>query len=84
MVPIVQGAFFLVMGVGLVAIALRSLATGWLPCGANGFKAGFVARREERPVLFWTMFLLYAVGGAAAAMHAISLLAGAAFAPSAQ
>ena len=32
-----QGLFFLVMGVGIVLVALQGLSRGWLPNGPNGF-----------------------------------------------
>lgn len=43
-----QGLFLLLVGAGLVGVAYRGLATGWLPCGPNIFKGRFPGGDRER------------------------------------
>ncbi|HJU82736.1 MAG TPA: hypothetical protein VJ600_00855 [Holophagaceae bacterium] len=64
-----QGLFFTLMGVLLVLLDLRSLRTAWLP--AHG-----TVRREERPALYWALFILYAGGGLWLAGYGLALLGG--------
>jgi hypothetical protein len=72
----IQGIFFLVMGAGLVLVALQGIARGWLPNGPKGFKRGEGVSREEQPVGFWLFFLLYSAGGCSVAIYALRLLFG--------
>ena len=71
-----QGLFFLVMGVGIVLVALQGLSRGWLPNGPNGFKRGAGVSRERQPAGFWFFFVLYFGGGAALSVYALRLLFG--------
>src|SRR5690554_2467408 len=71
-----QGLFFLVMGIGLLAVTYRSLAEGWLPCGSNGLRGQLRFYRDERPFGYWLMFALYTAGGLWAAWYGVGMLAG--------
>ncbi|MGH8514462.1 MAG: hypothetical protein ACREV8_11095 [Gammaproteobacteria bacterium] len=71
-----QGAMFLLLGVGLLLTNYRSLTTGWLPCGPNGFKGRLEFKRSEQPIGFWLMFALYGAGGAWLLVFGLRLLAG--------
>ena len=71
-----QGLFFLVMGMGLVLVALQGMKRGWLPNGPNGFKQGEGVRKKEQPIAFWFFFLLYFGVGAVLALYALRLLTG--------
>jgi hypothetical protein len=73
---ILQSAILLFFGVGLVLVNYRSLTTGWLPCGPNGFKGRLEFKRSEQPVGFWLMFALYGAGGAWLVVFGLRLLAG--------
>ncbi len=73
---IFQGAMFLFFGVGLLLMIYRSLTTGWLPCGPNGFKGRQELKRHEQPIGFWLMFALYGAAGVTLLVFAIRLLAG--------
>lgn len=68
----------LVLGLGLVAVALQGVARGWLPNGRNGFKLGQGVNRESQPLGFWIMFILmfilYCGGGAYVMWFALRLL----------
>lgn len=61
----------LVMGIGLVLVALQGAARGWLPNGPKGLQQGEGVSREEQPALFWLFFALYAGGGLAVAVYAL-------------
>ncbi len=73
---LVQGGLLLVLGVGVLAIALRSLATGWLPCGPRGLDGRVEFRRDDQPGLYWLMFAVYAAGGLAVAIYSLGVLLG--------
>jgi hypothetical protein len=72
----VQASFFLVLGVGLVLIALQGASRGWLPNGPNGFRRGEGVHRRESPLMFWFFFALYGGGGLALTVLAIQLFLG--------
>ena len=72
----IKGGFFLVMGTGLVFVALQGLRRGWLPNGPKGLERGEGVRRDDNPAGFWVMFALYSGGGGALAVYALRLLAG--------
>ena len=74
--PHIQGWFLLVMGVGLVAVAVQGIFRGWLPNGPNGFKRGEGVSRDSQPLGFWFFFSVYFAGGAAVAIYALLLLTG--------
>jgi len=64
-VLMMKAVFLLVLGVGLVLVALRGLSTGWLPARRVGWRAGIVAfHRATQPIGFWFFFLLYVAIGA--------------------
>ena len=73
---IVQGLVFLFFGVGLLLVDYQSLSRGWLPCGPKGFSGRLEFRRNEQPVLFWLMFLVYGAAGIALIVFAVRLLLG--------
>lgn len=75
---LLQGLFFLVLGIGILLIAYQSLSRGWLPFGPNGFKGRLEFRRDEQPQVFWLLFVLYAAAGIALTVFALRLLAGSA------
>ena len=50
-------ALLLLLGAGMLLIALRGLLTGTLPAGRGGGSTGGEVRRAERPVTFWLVFL---------------------------
>ncbi len=71
-----QGLFFLIVGIGLVAIAWRSLSTGWLPFGSRGFGKRLEFRRDEQPLLYWFAFVFFVAGGVGLVIFAAWVLAG--------
>jgi hypothetical protein len=71
-----MGLLFLVMGIGLVAVALQGLSKGWLPNGPNGYKQGQGVKKDENPIGFWFFFALYTAGGAYVTVIALQTLAG--------
>lgn len=73
---IFQSAFFLVLGLGLLVIDWRSLKSRWLPCGPNGLKGRLEFTRDDQPLGYWLMFVIYGVGGAWLVIFALRLLAG--------
>lgn len=64
----------LILGLGLVAIAIQGVVRGWLPNGRNGFKSGQGVSRESQPFGFWLMFCLYGGGGLYVAWFALRLV----------
>lgn len=73
---IIQGLLFLFFGAGLLLVDYRALRSGWLPCGPNGFKGRLELRKNEQPVGFWVMFVLYGTGGLWLLVFALQLFAG--------
>jgi hypothetical protein len=73
---IFQGLLFLFFGAGLLLLDYRALSSGWLPCGPNGLKGRLEFRKDQQPVRFWLMFVLYGAGGVWLVIFAIRLLAG--------
>jgi hypothetical protein len=73
---IFQGLLFVLLGAGLLLMDYRALRSGWLPCGPNGFKGRLEFRKNEQPVGFWVMFVLYGAGGLWLLVFALQLLAG--------
>lgn len=73
---IIQGLLFLFFGGGLLWVDYRALRIGWLPCGPNGFKGRLEFKKDEQPVGFWTMFVVYGAGGLWLLVFALRLLAG--------
>lgn len=71
-----QGLLLLFLGAGLVIVALRSLSTGWLPCGPNGLKGRLEFRRKDSPIGYWLMFAVYGVAGFWLAGYAVGILVG--------
>ena len=51
-----QGLFLLVLGVGVVLVALQGVSRGWLPNGPNGYKQGKGVSRLDQPLAFWFFF----------------------------
>jgi len=54
-----QGALLLILGYGLLAVVYRSLATGWLPFGTNGFKGRLEVHRATQPFGYWSAYTFY-------------------------
>ena len=73
---IFQGLLFLCLGAGLLVVVFRSLGTGWLPCGPNGLNGRLEFHRKDRPVLYWLMFVVYAIAGSWLLIFGIRLLTG--------
>jgi len=71
-----QGLLFLFFGVGLLVMVWQSLERGWLPCGANGFKGRIECRRDDRPGLFWLLFVCYLLASLVLTAYAMGLLTG--------
>lgn len=59
-----KGVLVLVIGAGMLLIALQGLAKGELPAGRGAWRSpdGKV-RRTDQPVTFWLMFVLDALIG---------------------
>ena len=66
-----KGLLILIMGIGMVAVALQGAVRGWLPNGPKGFQEGEGVKRDEQPVAFWFFFLLYMGLGISAAVYAL-------------
>jgi hypothetical protein len=77
-VALVQAAFFLIFGFGLLGVDFQSLTTGVLPCGTKGLEGRIEFSRHDQPALFWLMFAVYGSGGLWLIVTAIRLLTGAA------
>jgi hypothetical protein len=75
---LLQGLLFLFFGVGLILVDYQSLDRGWLPCGSNWLKGRLEVRRDDHPLAYWTLFLLYGAAGLWLIGFALRLLAGAA------
>lgn len=73
-----QGLLFLVLGIGLLFVVYQSLSRGFLPCGPKGLSGRLEFRRDEEPLLFWLLFLLYSLAGLALTIFAVRVLAGSA------
>ncbi len=71
-----QGLLFLFFGVGLLIIVVRSLDSGWLPCGPNGLKGRLEFRRNENPFMYWVMFAVYGIAGIWLTLFAVAVLLG--------
>jgi hypothetical protein len=71
-----QGLFFLILGVGLLLMDYQSLSKGWLPCGPKGLRGRLELRKDQQPLLFWLLFVLYATAGIALTTLALRLVAG--------
>jgi hypothetical protein len=68
-----QAVILLVFGAGLLAIDYQSLGSGWLPCGINGLQP-LRFHRDERPGMYWLMFVVYGLGGAALLIYGLRIL----------
>jgi hypothetical protein len=66
----------LVLGIGVVAVAVQGVLRGWLPNGSKGFKKGEGVYRDKQPVAFWFFFALYLGGGVYVTIHALRVLFG--------
>jgi hypothetical protein len=75
---IFQGLIFLVFGLGLLIVDCRSLSRGWLPCGPKGLSGRLEFHKDEQPLLFWLLFVLYAAAGLALTIFALCVIAGSA------
>jgi hypothetical protein len=71
-----EGWFLLVLGVGVIAVAVQGVIRGWLPNGPNGFKPGEGVSRERQPIGFWLFFGVYVAGGLWVTIYALRLLLG--------
>ncbi len=70
-----KGWFLLVMGLGMLLIALQGLVKGELPAGRGGWNTpdGKVSRADQ-PLSFWLMFLLDALIGLICLRYAVRWL----------
>lgn len=73
-----QFLMLMFFGVGILVMVYRSLANGWLPCGASlTAKSGrFEVHREQRPILYWVVFAAYTGAGVALIVYAVRILVG--------
>lgn len=71
-------AFLLVVGVGLVAYALRAWADGEVRAGSNFLSGVYTPARHESPGRFYVFVLLYFCGGLALALWGLLMALGAA------
>lgn len=71
-----MGLLMLVMGIGLVAVAIQGISRGWLPIRRGIDRKHAVVSREEEPFSFWLMIIAYSVGGAVVAVFALKTIAG--------
>lgn len=76
LMAVFQGLLFLFFGAGLLLVDYQGLRRGWLPCGPNGVIGRLEFRRNEQPVGFWLMFLIYGVCGLWLLLVALRVLAG--------
>lgn len=59
-----KGWLILIIGVGMLLVALQGLFTGALPAGRGGWmSADGKVRRAEQPMTFWLLFMLDAFLG---------------------
>ncbi len=70
-----QGLLFLFFGIGLLLVVRHSLKTRTLPCGSKGFEK-FEFDRDESPLGYWLMFMVYGAGGIACVIFALQLFTG--------
>ena len=73
---IFAGLLMLVLGVGMLAIAIQGVRRGWLPNGPNGFRKGRGVFRHENPLGFWFFFVLYVAVGIQGTLYALRVLSG--------
>jgi len=71
-----QGAIFLVLGYGLLAVVYQSLSKGWLPFGPNGLKGRLEFRMKDQPFGYWMAFTLYSGLGTWCVFLAFGVLSG--------
>jgi hypothetical protein len=72
---IMQAVVLLVLGLGLLALDYRALTAGWLPCGHGLFRQ-LRFERDEQPLGFWVMFVVYGAAGLGLTVFAVRLLLG--------
>ncbi len=70
-----RGVLVLVLGAGMLLVALQGLAKGELPAGRGGWSSpdGKV-RRADQPLSFWLMFLMDTVIGVLCLRYALRWL----------
>ena len=68
----IKAWLILIMGVGMLIIALQGLFTGRLPAGRGGWRQpdGKVCRADQ-PATFWILFALDAIVGVTCARYGI-------------
>ncbi len=71
-----QGFFFLFLGAGLLIIDFKSLSEGWLAFGSKGLTGRLEFHKDEHPVIFMVIFVLYLFAGLSLTVFALLLLAG--------
>jgi hypothetical protein len=71
------GLLGLILGAGLVLMVVRSLkAGGGLPHGSRGGDGSGEFRREDNPLMYWVMFLVYGAGGLGLTGYSVLVLVG--------
>lgn len=75
-VALIEAAFFLIFGFGLLGVDFQSLSKGSLPCGPNGLRGRIEFSRKDQPILYWLMFAVYGGGGLWLISYALRLLSG--------
>ena len=72
-----MGLLGLVLGVGLIVMVVRSLKEGGgLPHGSKGGDGSGEFRRDDNPLMYWVMFLLYGAGGLGLTGYSLLVLVG--------
>jgi hypothetical protein len=72
-----MGLLGLTLGVCMVIMVLRSLKTGGgLPHGSKGGDGTGEFRRDDHPLMYWVMFLVYGAGGLGITGYSLLVLIG--------
>lgn len=71
-----QGLLLATLGYGLLAVVYRSLSTGWLPFGRNGFKGRLELHRATQPFAYWSAYTFYSGFGVWAVFLGLGILMG--------
>ncbi len=71
------GFLGLILGVCMVVMVVRSLKHGrGLPHGSKGGDGSGEFRRDDNPVMYWVMFLIYGAGGLGLTAYSLLVLVG--------
>lgn len=70
----IKPLLILILGVGMLLVALRGLFTGTLPAGRGGWGGTRELSREQQPLGFWIMFVADAALGVICLRYGAHLL----------